>query len=224
MPLMELENVWKKVSSEYILKNIKLNVKRGEIICIRGKSGVGKTTLSKILSLITVPDRGKVIFLGKDYSRSTDKIRSFTRLKYIGYIPQNFQLLPDFTVYENIELPLVLMGVEKTRRRKIVLDILDKINLQGLEYRYPHEISGGQQQRVAIARALVKNPILIVADEPFSNQDEYNISKIMDLFLLLAREENKSVVILTTDLYADYTCSRDYLLSNSTLVEKNVVR
>ena len=221
MSLVELKNVWKKVSSEYILKNINLNVGRGEIICIRGRSGVGKTTLSKILSLIMVPDKGKVIFLGKDYSNSSDKIRSFIRLKYIGYIPQAFQLLPDFTVYENIELPLILMGVEENERRKKVSDILSKVNLQGLEHRYPHEISGGQQQRVAIARALVKDPVLIVADEPFSNQDEHNIGKIMNLFLFLAKEENKGIVILTTDLYADYPCNQDYLLRDSSLVRKN---
>ncbi len=220
MTIIELHNVWKKVGVEYILKDINLKVNEGELVCIRGKSGVGKTTLSKILSLITLPDKGSVLFLGKDYSKAPDNIRSTIRLKYIGYIPQSYLLLPDFTVYENIEIPLILKGVEEDKRRRIITEVLDILGLKGLENRYPYEISGGQQQRVAIARALVMDPKIIIADEPFSNLDDLNTSRILEIFLVLAKEKRKSIVLLTTDLYTRYPCDHDYLLNNAVLVKK----
>ncbi len=217
--LIELRNVWKKLAMEYILRNINLLVTSNKIVCIRGRSGVGKTTLSKILSLIMTPDRGEVWFLGREYSRASERIRSVQRLKFIGYIPQDFQLLPNLTVFENVEIPLILRGVSEHLRKEKVLSVLESVGLKGIEHRFPCEISGGQQQRVAIARALVKDPLLIVADEPFSNLDEHSTYKIIKLFLSFIREENRGLVLLTTDLYAEYPCDYDYLLSNATLKE-----
>jgi putative ABC transport system ATP-binding protein len=202
LELLELRNVSKVVGNELVLVSVSLSLRSGDVLVVRGRSGVGKTTLAKIASLQLVPDEGSVKFMGVDSTNLNDDLRSFLRLKYIGYVDQEYALLPRLTVYENVELPLALLGVPRKERRDRVRYVLDQVGLGGLEDRYPTELSGGERQRVAIARALVKKPRLLVADEPFSNLDEITTSRIVSLLKNLLPET--AILITTTDLSTDY--------------------
>ncbi len=202
MELLELRSVSKVVGNELVLVGVSLSLKSGDVLVVRGRSGVGKTTLAKIASLQLVPDEGSVKFMGIDLTNSNDDLRSLLRLRYVGYVDQEYTLLPRLTVRENVELPLALLGIPKKEREDRVRYVLDQVGLGGLEDRYPTELSGGERQRVAIARALVKKPKLLVADEPFSNLDEITTSKIVSLLKTLLPET--AILITTTDLSADY--------------------
>lgn len=215
--LLELRNISKKVGNEVVLTNLSLSLRAGEVLVVRGRSGVGKTTLAKIASLQLNPDEGSVRFMGNDLTNSSDTLKSFLRLKYISYVDQEYSLLPTLTVYENVELPLALLSVPRSERRIKVSEVLEQVGLRGLENRYPTELSGGERQRVAIARALVKKPKLLVADEPFSNLDEINTSRIIDLFKTLVSETRTAILITTTDLNTDYGIGTSKLLVNGKL-------
>jgi len=202
--VLALRSVCKVVGSEAVLRGVDLELKPGDAVVVRGRSGVGKTTLAKIASVLILPDSGSVEFLGVEVSRASDAVRSSLRLKYIGYVDQEFTLLPKLTIYENLELPLTLLGVPKSERSVRVRELLNRLNLEGHEDRYPSELSGGERQRVAIARALIKKPKLVVADEPFSNLDDLTVSTVVELIREVVSEVGASVLITTTDLVSDY--------------------
>ncbi|MEM2847997.1 MAG: ABC transporter ATP-binding protein [Zestosphaera sp.] len=216
--LLELRDVSKVVGNEFVLAGVSLSLRRGEVLVIRGRSGVGKTTLAKIASLLLTPDKGFVKFMSNDLSNSSDNLKSLLRLKYIGYVDQEYALLPRLTVYENVELPLALLGTPKIERRGRVNEVLNQVGLGGLENRYPAELSGGERQRVAIARALVKKPRLLVADEPFSNLDEITTSNIVRLFKTLVSETEAAILITTTDLNTDYGIGTSKFLIHGKLI------
>lgn len=202
--VLALRSVCKVVGSEVVLRGVDLELKPGDVVIVRGRSGVGKTTLAKIASLLLLPDAGSVEFLGVEASRASDAMRSSLRLKYIGYVDQEFTLLPRLTVFENLELPLALLGVPKGERSERVREILSRLDLEDHKDRYPSELSGGERQRVAIARALIKKPRLVVADEPFSNLDDLSVSTVVELIREVVAEAGASVLITTTDLVSDY--------------------
>ena len=204
MSVLTLRGVRKAVGSEVVLDEVSLELKPGRALVIRGRSGVGKTTLARIASLQLLPDSGYVEFLGYDVTSLSESARSSLRLMYVGYVDQEFTLLPKLTVYSNVELPLLLIGVPKEERTRRVLHYLKLLGVSHLSSRYPQELSGGERQRVAIARALVKKPRLLVADEPFSNLDEVTTSTVLEVLREAMRDLGTAVLILTTDLYADY--------------------
>lgn len=216
--LLELRNVSKVVGNELVLTSVSLDLRRGEVLVVRGRSGVGKTTLAKITSLQLTPDSGSVKFMSADLTDSSDTLKSLLRLKYVGYVDQEYALLPRLTVYENVELPLALLGISRKERSRRVSEVLSRVGLEGLENRYPVELSGGERQRVAIARALVKKPKLLVADEPFSNLDELTTSKIVDLFKTLVSETGAAILITTTDLNTDYGIGTSRFLVRGKLI------
>ncbi|MCD6301147.1 MAG: ABC transporter ATP-binding protein [Staphylothermus sp.] len=195
-----------------------LVIEPGSFIVVRGRSGVGKTTLAKIVSLLLRPDSGRIYFRGEDITNKNDSYWSWIRLKYIGYIDQFFKLIPTFTILENVELPLALLGIDKNTRRNKALKLLSELGLKDKAHSYPSELSGGQRQRVAIARALIKDPILIVGDEPLSNLDEETSSIVLNIFRKIAREKNAGILLTTTDLYYEYNTNRDLILVNNKLV------
>lgn len=218
MDIVRLINVRKRVGREIVLDGVDLAVSPREIVLIRGRSGVGKTTLAKILALIHPPDSGEVLFLGENITSSSDGVRSMIRLKHIGYIDQHFKLIPSLTVLENVELPLRLMGAPRDKRRREAVNLLSRLGLEEKLHKYPHELSGGERQRVAIARALVKKPKLIVGDEPLSNLDDHTANKVMSILDEYIAENNGGVVITTTDLYRRIpNISRDLALVNGRL-------
>lgn len=207
-----LRGIWKRYGSEYVLEGVDLKVKRGSIVCIRGRSGIGKTTLVKIMALLLKPDRGEIYFNGVRVDYGKMSLVSQIRLRGIGYIPQTFDLIDCLTVRENIELPMVFLGIPKSERSRRVNEILKSLDLTGYEDMFPYQLSGGQQQRVAIARALVVNPKLLVADEPLSNIDDYTAQKIIKLFRKIA-DNGGAVIVTTTDMSRDYECTEEYILS-----------
>ena len=219
MNTLELQGVAKKINGERVLENIDLTIPRGVIVVVRGRSGVGKSTLAKIAALIIDPDSGRVVFNGRDVSGLSEHEKSALRLRYIGYVDQDCTLINELTVWENIELPLKLLGVEKNRRVEIVNSVVEALGLKGLEYRRPRELSGGQRQRVAIARALAKKPLLLVADEPLAHLDDETARIVLDYIREVAGETGMSVLMTTTDLYTRLEVDRDYLLVNGVLRE-----
>ena len=162
------------------LNKFDLTVKRGEFIMIMGPSGCGKTTLLNIIGLLDKPTEGDYYLHGKQASKISASKKAHFRAKEIGFIFQNFNLIPTLSVIENVSLPLIYNGVSKTRRLKAADNILEHFHLQKREYYMPYQLSGGQQQRVAIARSLITKPSIILADEPTGNLDSRSSHIIME--------------------------------------------
>lgn len=210
--ILKLENINKSYKCLdkviYALNNVTLEIGRGEIIAIMGSSGSGKSTLLHILGAIDKPDSGKIYLnnvLEENYCQEPDATK--IRRDYIGFIYQDYNLLDDFTVEENISLPLILSKYSDKARGKIANEKIDLVGLKGRECHRPNELSGGQQQRVAIARALVTKPKILLADEPTGNLDYNTTIDIMELICKLSKETSQTTIIVTHDpvvaTYAD---------------------
>ena len=219
MNLIELSSICKRYGTIEVLKNINLTVKEGDFISIRGKSGVGKTTLLKIIGLLETPNKGEVKLLGRNVNGLSDDEKSELRLHYIGFVFQFFNLIPSLTVLENIELPLALAGIDKHKRRKRARELLEYFGLISLEERFPETLSGGERQRIAIIRALVNNPKIILADEPTSSIDDENSQLVMDLLSKINKERKVTIIMTTTDLYEKLPTNRDFILKEGHLIE-----
>lgn len=203
-PVIELINVskvYRSKASEYIaLKNINLKVEKGDFLAIVGPSGSGKTTLLNIIGLLDSPTSGSVILEGKDVTTLNESEKAYLRNKKIGFVFQTYNLISYLTVYENVELPLVISGINESERRKIVIDILSRIpGLLDLKDKKPNQLSAGQQQRVAIARALVMNPSIILADEPTANLDTRNGQAIISIFREISDKMRVTIIMATHD-------------------------
>ncbi|MBR6097440.1 ABC transporter ATP-binding protein [Candidatus Saccharibacteria bacterium] len=173
--IIKLKSITKRYgfgdAESFALHNFDLTVKRGEFIMIMGPSGCGKTTLLNVIGLLDKPTSGDYQLQGKSVARISASRKARFRAKEIGFIFQNFNLIPNLTVIDNVCLPLLYSGVRKTRRLKMADTILERFHLREREYYMPHQLSGGQQQRVAIARSLISSPSIILADEPTGNLD-----------------------------------------------------
>jgi ABC-type lipoprotein export system ATPase subunit len=220
LSVLELQGVRKTIGGDTVLRGVDLSLGPGRVVAVRGRSGVGKTTLAKVAALLLKPDSGLVYFNGLDTSKLSESELSSTRLKYIGYVDQDCSLIDELTVWENIELPLRLMNIERSNRAGIIGEVVEVLGLRGLESRRPRELSGGQRQRVVLARALVKKPILLVADEPFAHLDDETVKVVMGYIRQLASVSGLAVLITTTDLYAGMDVDEDYYLVNGVLVRK----
>lgn len=178
-----------------ILKDITYTFEQGKVYAIVGKSGAGKTTLLSLLSGLTEPTSGTILFQDKDI---TTIDRYHYRSKYVGVVFQGFNLLPQLTAVENVELSMDISGMKIKNRCEVAMNLLDKVELdEAKSNRRVLKLSGGEQQRVAIARALSYNPDILLADEPTGNLDGETQDAVMNIFLRLAREENKCVIIVT---------------------------
>jgi putative ABC transport system ATP-binding protein len=181
------------------LDGISLTVAHGEFLGLVGPSGSGKTTLLNILGCLDVPDAGGAEVLGLRVERLSHNEAAQLRKNHIGFIFQTFNLLPVYTVYENVEFPLLLLGMDAPERRKLVMDALDWVGLADRAASRPAQLSGGQSQRVAIARAIVKKPELVLADEPTANLDAENSHHIMKTMVRLNEELHTTFVFATHD-------------------------
>ena len=179
------------------LKNINLNINKSEFIAIKGPSGSGKTTLLNLLGALDSPDSGQILFDGNDIAQMNSKERYLFRAQNLGFIFQHFNLIPELTVYENVEIPLLI--ARKKDRREKVREIVKQVGLLDHIDHKPSELSGGQMQRVSISRALVKNPPLILADEPTANLDSKTAKIIIELMHQLNKEYGTSFIIATHD-------------------------
>ena len=198
--LISLHSIKKVFRTEEIdtwaLREVSLEVKEGEFVSIMGPSGCGKTTLLNIMGLLDVPTEGTYLLDGKDVSQLPERERTSIRRGTIGFVFQSFNLIDDLDVYENVELPLLYMGVPAKERKKRVEEILDRMAMSHRRRHFPCQLSGGQQQRVAVARAIVAKPKIILADEPTGNLDSKNSKEVMDLLCQL-HDEGTTIVMVT---------------------------
>ncbi|MGY3716512.1 ABC transporter ATP-binding protein [Sutcliffiella cohnii] len=182
-----------------VLNDINLSIYEGEIVSIVGKSGSGKSTLLNLMSGFMKPTSGTIEINGMDVTKLTEAKWSEFRLNHIGFIFQSFQLIPTMTAFANVELPLKMVGVGEQARKIRVLEVLEKVGLNGFEEFYPSELSGGQQQRVGIARALITKPNLILADEPTGSLDSETEQEFLQFIKQLNEIDGITFVIITHD-------------------------
>lgn len=179
-----------------VLKGISLQIRRNEYVALMGPSGSGKSTLMNILGCLDSPSSGLYNLNGNDVSKMADNDLADIRNKEIGFVFQQFNLLPRLTAVENVALPLVYAGFSKKQRTEMAMEVIKKVDLQDRSHHKPNELSGGQCQRVAIARALVNNPAIILADEPTGNLDSKTSYEIMNIFSKI-HEDGNTVVLVT---------------------------
>lgn len=188
----------------WALNNVNIEIQEGEFVAIMGPSGCGKSTLLNILGLLDNPTGGEYRLNGEDVSTYTETQRTALRKGVIGFVFQSFNLIDELNVYENIELPLLYMGVSASERKRRVEDAMNRMAIAHRVKHFPQQLSGGQQQRVAIARAVVTNPKLILADEPTGNLDSKNGKEVMDLLTELNKEGTTIVMVTHSQHDAGY--------------------
>ncbi len=203
VPLIQLHDVWKTyVMGEEkldVLRGVTLTINKGEFVAILGPSGSGKSTLMNQLGLLDVPTKGKITLEGRDLTTLSENEMALVRGKTIGFIFQQFNLIPTLTAVENVMLPTLFQGIAEEER---VVRGRKLLTMVGLDHRMDHkpgQLSGGQQQRVAIARSLVNDPSIILADEPTGNLDSISGAQIFEMLIHLHRDEHKTVILITHD-------------------------
>ena len=202
--LLNLENVWKVYKMGEVdvpaLRGVTVEIKKGDFVAIIGASGSGKSTMMNLIGCLDIPSRGKIILKNQDITKLSESDLASLRGKTIGFIFQQYNLIPSVTTFENVMLPLEFLelndktAIEKTKK------ILDTVGLSDKTHHLPTQLSGGQQQRVSIARSLVADPEIILADEPTGNLDSVTGKSIMEMFQKLWKEEGKTIIMVTHDL------------------------
>lgn len=202
-----------------VLQNVNLHVKPREFVSILGPSGSGKSTLMNIIGCLDIPDRGDYILDGESVANCTENELSEIRGKKIGFIFQQFNLLPDLTAYENVEMPLLYHRISPAERHERVMRTLDQVGLTERLGHKPSQLSGGQQQRVAIARVLASQPSIILADEPTGNLDSASGKEIMDIIRGLWQAGN-TIVLITHDIHVADQAQRKVYVHDGKLSDK----
>ena len=229
MEVTKIENVTRTYKigqvETHALRGVSLSIQSGEFTALVGPSGSGKTTLLQLIGCLDQPTSGRVFINGKDVSHLNRNQRADMRRGTIGFIFQFFALIPTLTAYENVEIPLLLVGQNATQRRERVTELLEAVDLADRAHHRPDQLSGGEQQRVAIARALATSPSLILADEPTANLDTPNGKQIMEIMTRLNQETGVTFIFATHDprviKYARRQITlRDGLVLTNGLVEK----
>ncbi len=219
--MIQLANVSKVVTSGgeqlTILHSLDLQIPSGQFISVIGPSGSGKSTLLGLIAGLDAPTSGEIRLDGKDITRMGEDDLAELRGELIGFIFQSFHLIPSLTAYENILVPMEIMGVSRARARAQAL--LDEVGLHERGHHYPSQLSGGEQQRVAIARAFANDPQILLADEPTGNLDSKNGSHIFDLLLKLNRERGTTLLLVTHDQHLAGLADRKIALSDGRIVE-----
>ncbi len=202
------------------LNEVSLNIKNGEFVAIMGPSGCGKSTLLNILGLLDTPSSGEFLFLDKNVSDFNERQRARLRKKNIGFVFQNFNLIDQFTVFENVELPLIYLGLSAKERKLRVDNAIEKMQMSHRKKHYPNQLSGGQQQRVAIARAIVSNPKFILADEPTGNLDSSHGDEVMNLLSSLNQAGTTIIMVTHSQRDAEYAQRVIMLFDGQVISEK----
>jgi putative ABC transport system ATP-binding protein len=203
----QLQNVRKVYRTDVVettaLAEISLDIREGEFVCVMGPSGCGKSTLLNIVAMLDTPTSGRYALGGVEVSDASESQLAEIRKGNIGFIFQNFMLIDDLSVYENVELPLLCLNVPQNKRQTRVREVLELVDLQRRAKHRPVQLSGGQQQRVAIARAVVGNPKLIVADEPTGNLDSHHGEEVMDMLTTLNQQGTTILMVTHSHAHAD---------------------
>lgn len=200
-PVIQLDHIHKVYTmgdvEVHALRGVSLTIRQGEFVAIMGASGSGKSTTMNIIGCLDRPTRGTYVLDGEDVSEMSKDERADIRCQKIGFVFQGFNLLSRTSALENVELPMLYLGVDSAERHQRALDALAAVGLAGREQSHPNQLSGGQQQRVAVARSLVNNPALILADEPTGNLDSRTSVEVMEIFQRLNRERGITLVLIT---------------------------
>jgi putative ABC transport system ATP-binding protein len=207
-PLISLHGVYKYYESgagkTFVLQGVGFDILAGDFVSIMGPSGAGKSTLLHIIGLLDEPNDGEYQLLGQSVMHLKEKERSNIYKQHIGFVFQSYHLIDELTVYENLETPLLYKGVDKSERKSLVADTLDKFQIVGKKDLFPSQLSGGQQQLVGIARAVITSPKLILADEPTGNLNSAQGEEIMALFSKLNREGTTIIQVTHSEKNAAY--------------------
>jgi len=201
------------------LNGVNIEVKQGEFVGIMGPSGCGKSTLLNILGLIDNPNEGEYYFLGSEVSKYSERQRANFRKNNIGFVFQSFNLIDELTVFENVELPLLYLGMSSSDRKKRVEGVLDNMQIMHRRNHFPQQLSGGQQQRVAVARAVVARPKIILADEPTGNLDSSHGDEVMKLLTELNESGTTVVMVTHSPAYAEYAHRTIHLFDGHVVTE-----
>ena len=222
--MITIQQLLKTYSTEEVettaLNQISLQVNQGDFIAIMGPSGCGKSTLLNVIGLLDSFDSGSYQFLGQEMLGLKEKYRAQVRKENIGFIFQNFNLIDELNVYENIELPLVYNNIGKKERKERVIAVMERLNIAHRNKHYPQQLSGGQQQRVAVARALVTAPKIILADEPTGNLDSTNGNEVMELLSELNHQGSTILMVTHSSYDASFSNRIVTLKDGNILMEK----
>lgn len=201
------------------LNNANIEIGEGEFVAIMGPSGCGKSTLLNILGLLDNPSDGEYHFLEHEVSKYTERERANLRKANIGFVFQSFNLIDELTVFENVELPLLYLGISTPEREKMVSEVLEKMQIMHRKDHFPQQLSGGQQQRVAVSRAVVAKPKLILADEPTGNLDSKNSEEVMDILTNLNNSGTTIVMVTHSPHDAEYSHRIIHLFDGQVVTE-----
>ncbi len=204
------------------LDGVDLNIERGEFLAIIGPSGSGKSTLLNQIGILDTPTSGTILLNGIDVTEMSDKQRSRTRNKELGFIFQYHHLLPDFNALENVMMPLLISGVKSSQAREVARKVLDEVGLGDRMDHRPNQLSGGQNQRVAIARALVNKPSIVIGDEPTGNLDSKASENIYELLRKLNHEHNQTFILVTHDEHMAAKTDRIIRLVDGRIAENSI--
>lgn len=208
----------------HILKGIDITVSEGEFVAIMGKSGAGKSTLLYQLSVLDEPTSGEVIINDVDVIRLTEQERTEFRLNTLGYIFQNYALVPDLSASENVMLPLLMKGLDWDKAKEIANQTIDNVGMIGKYANLPAELSGGEQQRISIARAIAGKPKILFADEPTANLDSVSGRQVIDLITELNQKYNQTVVMVTHEREYAMNCNRIINLEDGLIVSEEKLK
>ena len=224
-PVIRLQDVRKEYvvgdSHIHALDGVSLTVSPGEFVCISGRSGSGKSTMLNMLAGLEKPTGGEIVILDKHMEKMSESARIRFRRQYIGFVFQSYNLMPQYTAVENVELPLMLRGIGKRERRKQALAVMEQVGIVSHAEHKPSELSGGQQQRVGIARALITRPPIVFADELTGNLDTKTSAEIMDLLTGLFRSSGTTFMLVSHDPdMSQYTDRTIHLLDGKIISEE----
>ena len=224
-PVIQLQDVRKEYvvgeSHIHALDGVSLTVRPGEFVCISGRSGSGKSTMLNMLAGLEKPTSGEIVILDKHIENMSESARIRFRRQYIGFVFQSYNLMPQYTAVENVELPLMLRGIGKRERRKQALAVMEQVGIVSHAEHKPSELSGGQQQRVGIARALITRPPIVFADELTGNLDTKTSAEIMDLLTGLFRGNGTTFMLVSHDPdMSRYTDRTIHLLDGKIISEE----
>ncbi len=225
MKILEAKNIHKIYNSNspepvHALKGVSLSLENGEFVALVGRSGSGKSTLLYQLALLDTPNKGVVFIDGVDTSKLSDTERVNFRLGNIGYVFQDYALLPELTLFENVSLPLVALGMPLAEVKKKIENTLKKLGLEGLGEHLPGELSGGQKQRGSIARAIVSEPKLLFADEPTANLDSVSSKQVLEAFKDLNKRYGQTILMVTHEPEDEQYVDRVLELKDGVLINQ----
>jgi putative ABC transport system ATP-binding protein len=202
--ILQLQNVWKIYTMGEVevpaLRGVSVNIKKGDFVAIIGASGSGKSTMMNLMGCLDVPTRGTILLKGHDITRLSESDLASLRGKTIGFIFQQYNLIPSMSAFENVQLPLEFLDYKDSDAKRRVMDLLKIVGLSDKMNNRPTQLSGGQQQRVSIARSLASNPEIILADEPTGALDSVTGRELLEMLSKLWREEGKTIIMVTHDL------------------------